>query len=52
VAGYAIGQLGKKTICIPGIKNRLQYFFLMNLIPRSMASRLVNNAMKKMYANV
>jgi len=52
VAGYAIRQLGKKTICIPGIKNRIQYFFLMHMIPRSMASRLVNNAMKKMYENV
>jgi len=49
VARYAIGQLGKKTICIPGLTNRLQYFFLMNLIPRRLASRLVNNAMKKMY---
>jgi len=48
-AGYAISQLGVKPICIPGITNRLQYFFLMNLIPRRLASRLVNNAMEKMY---
>ncbi len=49
VAAYAIKNLGKKTICIPGLTNRLQYFFLMNMIPRRLASRLVNDAMKKMY---
>jgi len=52
VARYAIRQLGKKTICIPGIKNRMQYFFLMNMIPRQLASRLINLAMKKMYGSV
>jgi short-subunit dehydrogenase len=49
VARYAISCLGIKTICIPGLLNRLQYFFLMNLIPRKVAYRIVNNAMKKMY---
>jgi hypothetical protein len=49
VARYALGNLGKKTICIPGTTNRLQYFFLLNLIPRWMARRLVNKAMEKMY---
>jgi uncharacterized protein len=51
VAAYAMNQLGKKTICIPGLKNRLQYFFLMRMIPRMIASRLVNGAMKKMYGS-
>jgi short-subunit dehydrogenase len=49
VAGYALKMLGRKTVCIPGMTNRLQYFFLMNLIPRWLARRLVNSAMKKMY---
>jgi short-subunit dehydrogenase len=49
VARYALGKLGKQTICIPGRTNRLQYFFLLNLIPLKLARRLVNNAMEKMY---
>jgi uncharacterized protein len=49
VAAYAMSNLGKKILCIPGLKNRLQYFFLLHLIPRRMANRLVNDAMKKMY---
>ena len=52
VAGYAIKKLGRKVICIPGLTNRLQYFFLMNVIPRRLANRLVNNAMKKMYGSL
>jgi short-subunit dehydrogenase len=48
-ARYALSKLGSVPICIPGFTNRLQYFVLMNLIPRRLASRLVNNAMKKMY---
>ena len=51
VAAYAIRNLGVKTVCIPGLKNRLQYFFLLNLIPRRIANRLINNAMKKMYGS-
>lgn len=49
VARYALSRLGSGPIFIPGFTNRLQYFLLMNLIPRRLASRLVNNAMKKMY---
>ncbi len=49
VARYALNKLGLKTMCIPGFKNRLQYFFLMNLIPRRLASKFVNKAMYKMY---
>jgi hypothetical protein len=52
VAQYAIKKLGKKIICIPGLTNRLQYFFLMNLIPRHLARRMVNDAMKKMYGEL
>jgi uncharacterized protein len=52
VARYAISKLGRKIICIPGFTNRLQYFFLMNLLPRKFARRLVNSAMKKMYGSL
>ena len=52
VAAYALRNLGHKIICIPGLTNRLQYFFLMNIIPRRLARRLVNNAMKKMYGSL
>ncbi|MEI7664232.1 MAG: hypothetical protein WCK34_18640, partial [Bacteroidota bacterium] len=52
VAGYAMSRLGKKIICIPGLTNRLQYFFLRNLIPRKVARLLVNDAMKKMYGSL
>jgi len=49
VARYALKKLGAKTMCIPGFKNRLQYFFLINLVPRRWALRLIHNAMNKMY---
>ena len=52
VAAYALRKLGHKIICIPGLTNRLQYFFLMNLVPRWIARRLVNDAMKKMYGSL
>jgi len=52
IAIYSLRKLGTKTICIPGMTNRLQYFFLMNIIPRRLARRLVNNAMKKMYGSL
>jgi uncharacterized protein len=49
VASYALKMLGKKVICIPGWKNRLSYFFLLKLIPRGVAARIVSAAMSKMY---
>ena len=52
VADYAYKSLGKKIISIPGLTNRMQYFFLMNLIPRRFANRLVNDAMQKMYGSL
>jgi hypothetical protein len=52
VAVYALDRLGKTITCIPGLTNRLQYFLLMNLMPRRLARRLVNNAMKKMYGSL
>ena len=51
VADYAIKNLGKKAICIPGWKNRMIYFFLTRLISRNTASSLVNHAMRKIYGS-
>lgn len=49
VASYALGKLGKTVTCIPGAGNRMQYFLLERLLPRSLSRRLVNGAMEKMY---
>ena len=49
VAEYAIRNLGRKNRCIPGWKNRMQYFMLTHLLPRSIAASIVSNAMGKLY---
>jgi short-subunit dehydrogenase len=49
VANFALGNLGRKTICIPGWKNRFSYFLLTRLLPRKTAARLVSDYMEKLY---
>ena len=49
VAEKAIKKLGKTVLFIPGFSNRINYFILMRLLPRSMASNLVNKTMFAMY---
>lgn len=49
VAEYALKMKGKKPVCIPGWKNRLNYVILSRLIPSVLAMYFVNRAMKKMY---
>ncbi|MEI6456829.1 MAG: SDR family NAD(P)-dependent oxidoreductase [bacterium] len=49
VAEYALQNLGKKAVCIPGRKNRFFYFILLRILPRPVASRLVSLEMGKMY---
>jgi short-subunit dehydrogenase len=49
VAGYALKNLGRKTICIPGWKNRLSYFLLTRFFPRETAAGLIGNSMKGIY---
>jgi uncharacterized protein len=49
VADYALKKLGKNTICIPGWKNRLSFFFLLKLLPRRVAARIVARSMLKIY---
>lgn len=49
VAEYAIEKLGKGTISIPGLKNRMIYFILTRFLPRNMAVRIVGRQMIRMY---
>jgi uncharacterized protein len=49
VAEIALKKLGKKTVIIPGFNNRLTYFFLARILPRSWASWLMNYTMGKTY---
>ncbi len=49
VAAYALKNCGKKAVCIHGFANRLNYFILSRMLPRSLASCFVNRAMRKMY---
>jgi short-subunit dehydrogenase len=49
VAKCTLRSLGRKSICIPGRKNRLQYFLLTRILSRKMASRIVAAAMRRMY---
>ena len=49
VAAYALKNCGKKAVCIHGFANRLNYFILTRMLPRSLASYFVNRAMRKMY---
>ena len=49
VADYAINQLGRKSVCIPGWKNRFNFFLLLRLLPRSFSSKILSKTMTKMY---
>jgi len=49
VTEYALKNLGKKAICIPGWKNRVSYFLLTHLFSRKSAARIVCKSMKEIY---
>jgi short-subunit dehydrogenase len=49
VASIALNRLGKKTIIIPGISNRVTYFLLTRILPRSVSAALVNHTMGHTY---
>lgn len=49
VADFAIKNLGKKAYCIPGISNKLTYFFMTRILTRKLAAGLINSTMGKMY---
>lgn len=50
VAESALKKLGQKTVYIPGLFNRLNYFILTRLMPRKIAVKISNKTMQKMYA--
>ena len=52
VADFALKNLGKNAVCIPGWKNRISYFLLTRLLPRSVAAKLVNDAIGKIYPDI
>lgn len=51
VTESALTRFGKTIRFIPGFSNKLNYFILTRLMPRSWASRLANKTMAKMYPN-
>ena len=51
VAVNALNKLGRKTLYIPGLFNRISYFILTRLLPRKAASAIANNTMRKMYGH-
>jgi short-subunit dehydrogenase len=49
VAERALARLGKRAVYIPGMANRMNYFLLSRVLPRSVARRLFNSTTGKMY---
>lgn len=49
VAEYAFRHLGRKAICIPGWKNRFNFFLLLRILPHSLSLKILSCTMKKMY---
>lgn len=49
VASIALKNLGKKTVIVPGFSNRISYFLLSRILPRSISSALVNRTMGRTY---
>jgi uncharacterized protein len=52
VAEYALKNLGKKGILIPGWQNRFSFFLLTKFITRSFAAKIVGNALRKLYPDI
>jgi uncharacterized protein len=52
VAGYALKNLGKKAILVPGWQNRLSYFLLTKMFSRNFAAKIIKNALKKIYPDL
>lgn len=52
VAKSALNNLGKKSLFISGGYNRISYFLLTRLLPRNLASRIVNKTMREMYPDL
>jgi hypothetical protein len=52
IAEYSLRKIGRQVICIPGWRNRMQFFFLVRVIPARLARFFVDSAMKKMYPGI
>ncbi len=50
VAEEALQYFGKRLFIIPGFANKFSHFILNRILPRSWASAIHNNTMKKMYS--
>jgi short-subunit dehydrogenase len=51
VALIALKNLGKKTVILPGAANKVSYFLLTRILPRSVSAALVNRTMRNTYAS-
>lgn len=49
VAYSAIKNIGKRAVIIPGFSNKITYFMLARILPRSLAARLINKTMARTY---
>jgi uncharacterized protein len=49
VASVALKKLGKKILIVPGFSNKMTYFLLTRILPRSLAAALVNRTMGRTY---
>jgi hypothetical protein len=52
VAEYALKNLGKKAVIMPGWQNRLAYFLISAILPRASAAKIIDNALRKVYPRI
>jgi short-subunit dehydrogenase len=52
VASIALKKLGKKTVIIPGFRNKMSFFLLARLMPRSLSSEILNRTMRRTYRDL
>jgi uncharacterized protein len=49
VVTAALGALGRQSVVVPGLGNRLSSFFLRHILPRQAAVRMMGSVLKGMY---
>jgi len=52
VAVLAIENLGKKNVIIAGTGNRISYFLLTRILPRSTSAKMINRVMARTYRDL
>jgi uncharacterized protein len=52
VAEYAVRNLGRKTVMMPGWQNRFSYFILSRILSRSLAAKFIYKSMIKIYPGI